>query len=309
MKSTFAAVTVACVAQFLLAAPVFAAHTLHPSITRSATMIESQDISTARSQSELTGDQIFQFAVSQWQTHLVPTFVSFQVPCIQTFLDYRCHSNDDVQFVTRMGDGRTSAYAISPGGLAPQRIAQGELITGPGGAPLGFYRHLGSLTVIPYQYGDDTDTGPTDILPEKTIASVLSIGHYYNITVAGKEEAGGRWCYHLLLKAVDNPDRFPLKELWVDTATFDIIGLTYNWKFGEYEHRGTVHYRFAEIYPTNTWTITHIDARVVTHRLFSGKPRVESTSGDLSNVSFPVNEPSGDFVPAPDPTPNPFTSF
>src|SRR5579864_8222191 len=100
MKSTFAAFLAVCVAQAAFAGSAVAAHTMHPSITRSATMIESQDLSTARSQQELTGDQIFQFAVSQWQTHVVPSFVSFEVPCVQTFLDYRCHSNDDVQFVT-----------------------------------------------------------------------------------------------------------------------------------------------------------------------------------------------------------------
>lgn len=310
--------TVMTAAFFLFTAQLFgssAATAAHapagrPSAAHASAVLSAEELSNQRAQTKLSGDEIFQYALLQWQAHIVPTYVSFQLPCANTFLDYKCHADDDVEFVTRMADGRTSAYAISPGGLAPQRIAQGELITGPGGAPLGFFRRLGNLSVMPnVDSSDDEDMSPTDILPEKMIADVVSVGHYYDVKLAGEESVGGRRCYHLALRAVKDLVRYPLRDLWVDTQTYDIIALTYNWEFGEYQHRGTVHYRFAEVYPYNIWTIVHIDARVVTHRLLSRKDFVASTSGDLYNITFPTNEPGDDFVPEPEPTPNPVTSF
>lgn len=54
----------------------------------------------------------------------------------------------------------------------------------------------------------------------KSIASVTAIAHQYTIQLAGIENIDGAECYHLLMRPAREPQRFRLRELWIDTKTY-----------------------------------------------------------------------------------------
>jgi hypothetical protein len=61
--------------------------------------------------------------------------------------------------------------------------------------------------------------------PIKTIAMVTGYHRNYDITLAGMDNLDGHQCYHLLLKPTYQSARLRLRELWVDTQTFETLKL------------------------------------------------------------------------------------
>lgn len=61
----------------------------------------------------------------------------------------------------------------------------------------------------------------------KTIAVVSSHGHLYNVRVAGTEKIGDRDAYRISLSPVRDPDRNAIRDLWVDTSTYDVLRADY----------------------------------------------------------------------------------
>lgn len=57
--------------------------------------------------------------------------------------------------------------------------------------------------------------------PLRSIASVTAIAHTYRIQLAGIESVDGSDCYHLTLQPARDPQRFRLRDVWVDTQTFE----------------------------------------------------------------------------------------
>jgi len=55
----------------------------------------------------------------------------------------------------------------------------------------------------------------------RTIASVTSYVRRYTITLAGIDSVQGSDCYHLLLQPNRDPQKLRLREVWVDTQTFE----------------------------------------------------------------------------------------
>lgn len=65
-----------------------------------------------------------------------------------------------------------------------------------------------------------------DLSDLKTIANVVAVGkESYQITYAGLDKMtnGGGMAYHLVLHPLSDPHRHNLRELWVRSATFDIV--------------------------------------------------------------------------------------
>jgi hypothetical protein len=54
----------------------------------------------------------------------------------------------------------------------------------------------------------------------KSIASVTAIAHQYTIVLAGIENVDGAACYHLLMHPATQPQRFRLRELWIEMQTY-----------------------------------------------------------------------------------------
>ena len=232
--------------------------------------------------------QIFARAQQAWQARIVQPYESFRVPCDQTFLAPRC-SGEMVDFTVRMKDGRTFAQAVSPTTGTVTVLMQGGYITGPVETPLGFYRALPDderPPIVPPNLASD---------PLQTIATVTAIGHVYDLKFSSTESIDGRLCYHLVLRPEIDPDRYPLRELWVDEKTFQVVALVYERPYDEKHTRADILYRFAPVGPKQVWTIVHIEARATMRGLASAK--TERVSNDLSDVSFPTSAPDWYFEP------------
>ncbi|MBV8636929.1 MAG: hypothetical protein JO322_02525 [Candidatus Eremiobacteraeota bacterium] len=56
----------------------------------------------------------------------------------------------------------------------------------------------------------------------KTIAVVSSRGHLYDVSVAGAETIEGHHVYHVALHPRRDPQQNALRDLWIDTDTYDV---------------------------------------------------------------------------------------
>jgi len=225
--------------------------------------------------------QVLAAATAAWQARSVPAYVQFTLPCADTALSARCDPGDGARFTVRMADGRAYAETVPKDGETTVKpLLNGGLIFGPGGAPLGFFRQVGTATAPPLP--------PANLAPDpfKTIAAVSAKARSYDVAFDGSETVGGVDCYRLELKPLGDPERYPLRQLWVGKADSQIRRLTYEWDFGD-NHRGPVHYEFARTGGPATWAITHIDAR-------NGRQMV---ADDLTDIAFPTDVPESEFDP------------
>jgi hypothetical protein len=233
---------------------------------------------------------IFLRAQQAWVARTVPPYESFRIACGQTFLADKCGAGDVVAFTVRMLDGRSFAQTLPANGNPARVLLRGAFITGPAGTPLGFYRMLPTA-------GLPAPSPPPNLAPDplQTIATVTANSHAYDITLLGEESIGNRRCYHLGLRPRFDPDRYPLRELWVEEATFEVVQLLYQRPYDERQSWAFVRYRFAPVGETRIWTIVHIDAEATTHGLFSSK--TERVTDDLTDITFPASAPSWYFEP------------
>jgi hypothetical protein len=232
---------------------------------------------------------IFVRAQQAWAARAVPAYESFQIACDRTFLAARCRPGDVVAFTVRSSDGRTFAATVPKDGGSGRVLLRGGFITGPAGAPFGFARVVTDSTPPP--------SPPPNFAadPLRTIAVVTASSRVYDVTLAGDEILGGRRCYHLELRPRRDPDRFPLRDLWINETSFEIVQLTYARPYEERDTWAAVEYRFAPVGPHQIWAIVHIEAEAVTHGLLSTK--VERIADDLSEIAFPAAVPSWYFEP------------
>jgi hypothetical protein len=238
----------------------------------------------AQTSGGLSPDQIFQRAQQAWLARAVPPYEAFSVACESTFASPQCQPGDTIEFVVRMRDGRTFAQREPAAGGPPVTVMRGGYITGPADTPLGFYRVISSN-------GSPPPSPPPNLAadPLQTIATVSANGHVYDIALAGEETIGGRACYHLTLRPELNPDRYPLRDVWVDTTSFEVVQLTYARPYQERHTHAIVVYRFAPVGPQPIWAIVHIEAQ-------AGSERV---ADDLRDIAFPASAPDWYFQDAP----------
>ncbi len=193
-----------------------------------------------------------------------------------------------MQFIVRLSDGRTFAQTIDANGKPGTVLLRGGYIVGPAGAPFGFYRRApvpgATLAPSPPNLADD---------PIAPIATATAVDRAYAITLAGTEPVGTRICYHLRLRPLRDPQSYPLRDLWVDTTTYDVVQLTYAWPYND--TTADITYDFAPVGPQAIWAIVHIEAQAVSRGLFT--THVERVSEDLQNITFPASEPDADFNP------------
>lgn len=58
-----------------------------------------------------------------------------------------------------------------------------------------------------------------------TIATVTAIGRVYRISLIGTEIVDGLNAYHLHLEPTIDPDRYRIRELWIDAYTYQVVQL------------------------------------------------------------------------------------
>jgi hypothetical protein len=236
-------------------------------------------------------EEIFRQAQRAWQARIVPAYESFRIDCANTFLAAQCSPHARVEFVVRTSDGRSYAHTIPTQGAPPMVLLRGGYITGPAETPLGFYRFLGN------DAGAPAPSPPPNLAPDPllTIATVTAATHAYAIALAGEESVDGRLCYHLLLRPTIHPDRYPLRALWVEESSYQVVQLTYERPYDSEHARAMVRYRFAPIGPERIWTIVHIEADAYAGAHSTGS--TDHVADDLSDIAFPAAVPDWYFEP------------
>jgi hypothetical protein len=58
-----------------------------------------------------------------------------------------------------------------------------------------------------------------------TIITVTAIDRVYKVSLVGTETIGGLYAYHLHLEPVIQPDRYRIRDLWIDVYTYQIVQL------------------------------------------------------------------------------------
>lgn len=225
---------------------------------------------------------IFERAQRFWEDRAVPAYLSFTLPCNETFLGDRCPPLGVVRFVVRMSDGRTFAQDAATGTI----FMRGGYIVGPAGTPIGFFRSIVGSSGTAFSSAPPPNLGPDPFAPP-SIATVVSVDRAYAATLADTETNGSRAVYHLVLRPLGDPSKLPLREVWVDRASFAITGLTYERHASGDAPSGTVHYDFAPLGTRPYWTVMRISA---TLPVVGGAPPA-TPQATLEDISFPSNEP------------------
>jgi hypothetical protein len=230
-------------------------------------------------------------AQTAWEARALPAYVSFEIPCSDTFLDAQCAPKVIVNFVVRMSDGRTYAESID---LPKRQLMCGGFIYGPASTPFGFFRRIDANNVPATLV---TPPPPENFAPDpfgpKSIASVTVMDRAYTVTLIGIESLDGASVYHVHLEPNYVPDAHPLRELWIDRSTFEVLQLTYARHAQSGAASGTVQYRFAQVGPDRIWAIVYIDATLPVR----GSAKVANPHSDLANITFPKEEPGWRFRP------------
>ena len=205
------------------------------------------------------------------------------MPCSQTTLVRLCRDGETLRFTVRLSDGRTFAEVLRPDGGAGRVLLHGGFITGPAGAPLGFFRSV-PTTGAPLPTPPNLAADPL----LHTIATVQALNPAYAISETGTETVDGYLTDHLSLRPLRKPDLYPLRDVWVDRTTSQVVRLTYERPFDN--RRAVVQYDFAPVGTPPVWTIVHIAAAAGT----------DTVSQYLHDIRFPSQEPNADFE-TPDP--------
>ncbi|HTA38186.1 MAG TPA: hypothetical protein VK760_03880 [Candidatus Acidoferrales bacterium] len=229
-------------------------------------------------------------AQTAWEARFVPAYVSFTIPCADTFLDARCEPKAIVNFVVRMDDGRTYAEATDVPGTP---LMCGGFIYGPASTPFGFFRRIGSDNVpASLATPPPPENFAADPFGPKAIASVTVTDRAYTVTLTGIENLDGATVYHVHLEPNYAPDAHPLRDLWIDTTTFEVLQLTYARHAESGAPAGTVRYRFAQVGSNRIWAIVYIDATLPV----KGSRTAANPHSDLADITFPKEEPAWRFT-------------
>ncbi len=233
-------------------------------------------------------DAIFTRAQTTWNARAMPPYESFTLPCDVTFLEKSCSAGTVVQFIVRLGDGRTFVQTLTADGRPGIVLLRGGYAFGPAGAPLGFFRRAPAQGATP-------PPAPPNLAadPIQTIAVVRAVDRAYDISYLETVQLDAHAVYHLRLRPLRNPQQYPLRELWIDTTTYDVIRLTYAWPYNG--TTANITYDFAPAGTQRLWTIVHIDAQATSHNLFAS--HTEHVSEDLHDIAFPASVPDDDFIP------------
>ncbi|HEY1681169.1 MAG TPA: hypothetical protein VGF98_06020 [Candidatus Tumulicola sp.] len=232
---------------------------------------------------------IFQRAERAWESRAVPAFVSFELPCADTFLADRCPTGSHAQFVVRMSDGKTFARAVPSGAI----LMRGGYILGPAGTPIGFFRSIVGTAGTAFAAAAAPPNLAPDPFAPPSIATVVSTGRAYDATLQGVEMLEGGPAYHLTLRPLGDPQRLPLRDVWVDVRSFEVDALTYARKANEDAPQGTVHYEFAPVGRQPYWAVARIAAELPIGR----DAPIARPQATLENVTLPATEPAWMFDP------------
>jgi hypothetical protein len=173
--------------------------------------------------------QIFDMAFRRLQAYPVPPYAIWTATwhIQQTTLGYDAQESSDVEahrYAVRLSDGMENvSNPIASGKLPPAMILPEFL------GPFA-WRLRESVRVAP-----ENGTAPNaasergasmqpDIAGLRTIATVVAVAQLpYTARLVGIENVAGHQAYHVTLTASNDPRTHNLRDLWIDTQTYDLL--------------------------------------------------------------------------------------
>jgi hypothetical protein len=221
----------------------------------------------------LTPLQIFSRAEDAWEARSLPRYVAFDTNI--THRDARGIVTRGTEHVVLRTFDHWCATVEIDQDVAQPKTSRGLNCLGPAYSPLGF--NISSV------YPGSTQPDPFAPSSLPVIARVRAL--HYDVTLAGEERLDQTPVYHLALRPLTAPERYPLRAVWVDEATFQVRKLTYAENPGGWS--AAIDYSFKPFGPQAIWWISEIDA--------SWQPGPGSRDPAFSstllvqNVSFPAS--------------------
>lgn len=163
--------------------------------------------------------QIFDMAFRRLQSYPVPAYAIWTATwhVQRTTLGYNGEETSGVEFhryAVRLRDGMENVSNPIPSGKLPPALILPEFL-GP------FAWTMRSSIRIPPP-GSGASLQP-DISGLKTIATVVAVAPLaYKAHLVGIESVEGHQVYHVTLAPVSDPRQHNLRDLWIDTQTYDL---------------------------------------------------------------------------------------
>jgi hypothetical protein len=215
--------------------------------------------------------EVIDKAIVRWQTRPRPDKISYTVNFIGSNRERAYRRRFRVDYAVATHDTRTTT--LSSDGPAPPFIDPEKQQLLPT-ETFGFVpRDVSTATAAP-------SPGPTSL---PVIAAVRAMGRYpYEVNFVGADQIDGQRAYHLALAPRRNPDEYPLRELWIDAGTYDVlkvIALQFE-RLGPIRIPYLISARYAEEGPY--WIIHHAEAGATVHAgIFSYSSRAEAEFEDF----------------------------
>lgn len=219
----------------------------------------------------LTPLQIFFRAEDAWEARALPAYVAFDTVITHSEAGGAITRGNE-HVILRTFDHWCATVEIDQG-LSEPKTSRGPNCLGPAYSPLGF--NISSV----YPGSGQPDPFAASALP--VIASVRAA--HYDVTLAGEEIIGAVPVYHLRLRPLDAPAQYPLRALWIDRASFQVLKLTYAENPGGWS--AAIDYSFKPYTARGVWWISEIDA--MWQPAPNSKERAFSSTLMLQNVTFP----------------------
>ena len=183
-----------------------------------------------------TADQIFDAAIGQLSEISYPHYISYIVEA-RSFVDGRSYdeaynavarSNDD-SVVTQSKPVWSTNKPENPWGFNINIFGLGKRKNGNIDNPFGTPR-ISPLYAFGLRRPPGLQLPPDEKSPTperiKLLGRILTVGRNYTIKLAGIETYASHRSYHLTLKPIDDPDTNRVRDMWIDTDSLVIWGLT-----------------------------------------------------------------------------------
>ena len=198
-------------------------------------------------------------AQAAWEARVVPAYVSFEIPCADTFLDAQCAPKAIVNFVVRMSDGRTYAESID---LPKRQLMCGGFIYGPASTPFGFFRRIDANNVPSTL---STPPPPENFAADPVRAQADRIGDRDGSRVHGHAIRDRESRRRIRLPPPSRTElyaqkRFRCASYGSTRPRSKCCSSPTRVKRRAAQPNGTVQYRFAQVGPERIWAIVYIDA-------------------------------------------------
>ncbi len=167
---------------------------------------------------DLTADQILIKAQQTTRQHTFPAFVTYQM---HEVFDHRGQREEDDYRVWYRGDGQGLMQNLSKDHFGRAETYFGRPFPIEPVANIILYATPAPLPPPPPPPSPSPLPSGQTAPPVLTTQSVVG-DRYYTVQLAGLEIYDGHAVFHLTMQALTDEREHPLKDLWVDIATFEV---------------------------------------------------------------------------------------